>query len=70
MNKYSKNRLNHLEDSGLDNGKLAFEEAVMTWQELSIIERIKLVKISPDNISLILNIYRAYYNYNVDAVTK
>ena len=65
MNKYSKNRLNHLEQCLNSDNTLAFEEAVMVWRELSIIERIKLVKISDDDNALILNIYRAYFNYGV-----
>lgn len=65
-NLIKKNRLDHLENEVSDNGHLAYMEAVLTWQQLGIKDRSVLAYRSNNDIDLILNIYRKFFNYDVD----
>lgn len=60
---HSKNRLDHLSNKNNKDNTLAFEEAVMVWNELGIVARVNLAMKSSNDSELIFNIYKEYFNY-------
>lgn len=59
---FSKSRLNKHENKMNKNKTLSYEEAVMFWQDLPLLKRIKLSKLS--DIEIINKIYEENFNYS------